>query len=152
MIIREYTQNDCIAIAKLFYTTVHSVCAGDYTKAQLNAWADGSTDLTAWNKSLSAHYTLVALEGERVIGFGDIDPASGYLDRLYVHKSYQRSGVATAICERLESKAETKRITTHASITAKPFFESRGYIAVKRQEVLRKGVRLTNFVMEKKLG
>ena len=37
----------------------------------------------------------------------------------------------------------------HASITAKPFFERRGYKAVKEQQVERKGVLLTNYVMIK---
>ena len=40
-------------------------------------------------------------------------------------------------------------VTTHASITARPFFEKRGYRVVKEQQVERHGVLLTNFVMEK---
>lgn len=41
------------------------------------------------------------------------------------------------------------KITTHASITAKPFFEERGYKIIKQQEVEKQGILLTNFVMEK---
>ena len=37
----------------------------------------------------------------------------------------------------------------HASITARPFFEQRGYRVVRQQQVERGGVLLTNFVMEK---
>ena len=40
-------------------------------------------------------------------------------------------------------------IVTHVSITARPFFEKRGYRVVKEQQVERRGIRLTNFVMEK---
>ena len=90
----------------------------------------------------------VALKGGAVIGFGDIDE-SGYLDRLYVHRDYQGRGVASELCRRLESRYKVKKIVTHASITAKPFFEKRGYKALKRQEVERRGVLLTNYVMEK---
>ncbi len=39
MIIREYKPTDCVKIAKLFYDTVHSVNAMDYTKKQLDVWA-----------------------------------------------------------------------------------------------------------------
>lgn len=42
-----------------------------------------------------------------------------------------------------------KKITTHASITAKPFFLHRGYHVMKEQEGLRGGIALTNYVMEK---
>ena len=72
----------------------------------------------------------------------------GYFDRLFVHRDYQRRGIATALCDALESAAPA-RITTHASITARPFFESRGYRVIRQQQVLRKGVLLTNYTMEK---
>ena len=43
----------------------------------------------------------------------------------------------------------TTQITTYASITAKAFFEKRGYKTVRKQQVERNGILLTNFVMEK---
>ena len=58
-------------------------------------------------------------------------------------------GVATAICNELEGSVKGKAITTHVSITAKPFFQQRGYRVVKKQEVIRLGIALTNYVMEK---
>lgn len=135
-------------MAKLFYDTVHEVNIRDYTAEQVNAWADGNVDLTAWDKSFSEHYTVVAEEYGVIVGFGDITEG-GYLDRLYVHKDYQRKEIATAICDKLESYPDTDELTVHASITAKPFFISRGYSVVKKQEVVRRGVVLTNFVMKK---
>ncbi len=39
-------------------------------------------------------------------------------------------------------------IITHASVTAKPFFEKRGYRVVKEQFVERKSVFLKNYIME----
>lgn len=84
---------------------------------------------------------------EKIVGFGDIDK-TGYLDRLYVHKDYQRKKIATYLCNQLEGYAQN-RITVQASITAKPFFEKRGYQVIKKQEVYRDGVALINYVMEK---
>ena len=100
-----------------------------------------------WDKSFTEHYTVVAIDNNIIVGFGDIDK-TGYLDRLYVHADYQGKGVATAICNRLEQAVQGK-ITTHASITAKPFFEKRGYKVVKEQQVERQGIYLINFCMEK---
>lgn len=180
--LRPYRPADCAALAALFYDTVHTVNAKDYTNAQLDAWADGNVDLDTWNASFLSHTTYVAVlphenkdeardgDGhdehgsyidrdesyhgddmeERIIGFGDMD-ASGYLDRLYVHKDYQGRGVATAICDRLEQEIQTDAFSTHASITARPFFEKRGYVVIKEQQVLRKGVRLKNYVMRKRI-
>lgn len=147
MILREYQTSDCKKTAKLFYNTVHTINASDYTDEQLNVWAGSEIDIDEWDISLKKNYTIVAVIDGIVVGFGDIDK-SGYLDRLFVHKNYQRQGIATAVCDKLESKVSGK-ISTHASITARPFFENRGYKVIKEQQVERKGIMLTNFVMEK---
>lgn len=147
MQLREYITSDCEQLSKLFFQTVHSVNAKDYTKEQLDVWATGTVDLKEWDKSFTEHYTVVAIDNNIIVGFGDIDK-TGYLDRLYVHADYQGKGVATAICNRLEQAVQGK-ITTHASITAKPFFEKRGYKVVKEQQVERQGIYLINFCIEK---
>ena len=169
MRIRSYRSSDAKAMAELFYETVHTVNRADYTKEQAEAWAPRERDLEAWDRSFREHYTCVAEEAGQIIGFGDMAP-SGYLDRLYVHKDYQKKGIAAAICDRLERgirkraafrtetdgnarQAEGERVgltfTTHASITARPFFEKRGYVVKKEQQVERHGILLTNFVMER---
>ena len=43
------------------------------------------------------------------------------------------------------------RIFTEASVTARPFFERRGFRVVSERRVWRQGVELTNFAMEKSL-
>ena len=148
MIIRKYQASDCKELADLFYNTVHIVNAKDYTEEQLNVWATKQVDLEKWNKSLQEHFSVVALDNETIIGFGDIDK-TGYLDRLFVHANYQKKGIATGLCNQLEQAVQGD-ITTHASITAKPFFEKRGYKLVKEQQIERQGIFLTNYVMIKK--
>lgn len=147
--IRKYEPSYCEQTAKLFYDTVHSVNAKDYTEEQLNAWADGKVDLEKWNKSFLDHCSLVAIIGDQVVGFGDIDE-TGYLDRLYVHKDFQRYGIGGAICSSLEFHyGSGKTILTHASITARPFFEMRGYKVIKEQQAECNGILLTNYIMKK---
>lgn len=147
MFIREYQSSDCKELTELFYDTVHTVNAKDYTKEQLDAWATGQVDLEKWNQSLQEHFSVVVVDAGIIVGFGDIDK-KGYLDRLFVHSGYQRKGIAATICNRLESAVQ-EDIVTHASITARPFFEKRGYKVVKEQQVERQGIFLTNFVMIK---
>lgn len=147
MFIREYRPSDCRELAELFYHTVHTVNAKDYSPEQLDAWAAGQVDLEQWDRSLQEHFCLVAVEDNIIVGFGDMD-STGYLNRLYVHSKYQGKGVATTLCDRLEA-AVPENLVTHASITARPFFEKRGYRVVKEQQVERKGIFLTNFVMVK---
>lgn len=140
-----YQPSDREELAALFYDTVHEVNARDYTKEQLDAWATGAIDLDAWDRSFREHYCVVAVEGGEIVGFGDIDK-SGYLDRLFVHKDRQGEGIGTALCERLEA-AVPGTVTTHASLTVRPFLEHRGYVVVREQQVMRRGIALKNFVM-----
>ena len=153
MNIRSYRAADCPLLAQLFYDTVHTVNARDYSPAQLAAWATGSVDLAAWNRSFLQHHTLVAIDADQIVGFGDMDQ-DGFLDRLYVHHAFQRRGVARAILQQLEEQAKARgvtRFTTHASITARPFFERFGYVVLQRNEVVRVGISLTNYTMEKRM-
>lgn len=153
MYTRDYRPEDCTEIVNLFYETVHAVNKRDYTESQLNVWATKNIDLELWNKSFLKNFTVVACEEELIIGFGDIND-SGYLDRLYVHKDYQGKGIASKIVNSLEDyikKLGVTIITTEASITAKNFFESKGYKVIKSQQVKRGNELLKNFVMEKRL-
>lgn len=151
--IRTYRSDDCLQILKLFYETIHSVNRRDYSEEQVKAWASGEEDPVLWNNSLSEHFTLTAIDEDQeniIVGFGDMDE-TGYLDRLYVHRDYQNRGIATKICDRLEGAAHTASVITFVSITAVPFFQSRGYRIIRKQEVNRKGILLSNYRMEKKL-
>lgn len=147
-ILRPYRETDGPALAALFCDTVQAVNAADYTEEQCRAWTAGAADPAAWCASLLTHTTVVAVEGEAVIGFGDIT-AEGHLDRLYVHRSHQREGIGTAICDALERAVSAETFTTDASITARPFFRGRGYRVVQPRVVYRQGVPLMNYRMEK---
>ena len=147
-----YQPEDCPALLALFRDTVYTVCARDYSPAELAAWAGGAWDAAAWDQSFRRHVTWVAREGPEIVGFGDLDAQAGYLDRLYVHARFQRQGIATALCDALEAASVPPFVTTCASRTAQGFFLKRGYRIVERQRVLRRGVYLENFRMEKTLA
>lgn len=152
IVLSDYRPGEAPALVRLFYDSVHGVCLGDYTREQVDAWADGAADPAVWEQSFLRRQTMVARLGGEIVGFADRE--GDYLDRLYVHKDHQRKGVARALCNALEQGAMdegVERMTVHASITARGFFEKRGWQVVKEQQVERKGVLLTNFVMEKTL-
>ena len=153
MRVRTYEIDDTQQIVKLFYNTVHQVNIRDYTQAQVDAWAPADMDIEIWTKSLSSKFTFVAEEGEKIAGFGELE-ASGHIDRFYCHQDFQRQGVGRLILKQIESKAQDlgiNKLFTEASITARPFFESQGFIAIRKQEVERRGQKLINFVMEKNI-
>lgn len=148
MYLRKYEPTDCREMEKLFYDTVHTVNAKDYTKEQLDVWATGHVDPDKWERLFLKNDTVVAVEDGIIAGFGDMNE-SGYLGKLFVHKDYQKRGIAAAICNRLEQASSADIFRVHASITAKPFFMHRGYRVVEELHVERGGCLLTNYLMEK---
>ncbi|WP_046173487.1 GNAT family N-acetyltransferase [Domibacillus indicus] len=157
MEIENITESDIEEIVSLFYETVHSVNAKDYSRAQLNAWApeeEREAVMKSWKESLSRNIAVAAKVNGTIAGFSDLT-RNGRLDRLFVHKEHQRQGIASALVDVLEAEAKKQGVTeiqTEASVTARPFFERRGYKVICPQTVERKGVKLVNFKMKKNLA
>lgn len=151
MIIRSYKQTDCEGMAALFYDTVHSVNCADYTEDQLSAFANGEVLLEEWDRAFAKNHTVVALDDGKIVGFGTIEK-TGHIDKLYVHKAFLRRGIGSAICDVLEQNFWEGKITVNSSITARPFFEARGFTVIKELLSVYGCVHLTEFVMEKEIS
>lgn len=151
--LRSVQIGDVDRIRRLFSDTIMSVCAEDYTPEQLAAWASASNDRFRWIEMLSEQLSLVATFNGILVGFASL--ANGHhLDLLYVHKSYLRHSIATQLYLTLEETAihlGQPMLTTHASLTAKPFFEKFGFEVQDEQIVSIAGVQMKNFRMQKML-
>lgn len=151
--IRTYEAGDAPEIVRLFFETVRSVNRADYSEEQVEAWAPGVPDPEEWHSRMVGRRTLVAEEGAEVVGFAELE-GDGHLDMLYVRGDAVGRGVGGLLYEAVEREARGKglvRLSTEASITARPFFERRGFRIAREQTVWRRGVSMTNFVMEKDL-
>lgn len=97
---------------------------------------------------------MAAVDGRsRIVGFASVN-GNGHLHSMFTHKDFLRQGIASALLEAAESHARghgAARMTSEVSITARPFFERRGYIVTAEQRVKAKNVYMTNFRMEKSL-
>ncbi len=151
--IRTYNSADAEAIAKIFYNTIHSINILDYSEEQVNAWAPYSSvnDYNGWQTKLDKIQPFVATISDKVVGFAEFEP-NGHIDCFYVHHEYQGKGIGSALMNAIFNKAKEqgiKRIYAEVSITARKFFENKGFRLVKEQKVNIRGVQLTNFIMEK---
>ncbi|MGB6430642.1 MAG: GNAT family N-acetyltransferase [Candidatus Acidiferrales bacterium] len=138
-------------MARVFTESVHAIGAKDYSPEQLAAWAPEPPDTEYWRSQLSRLTGFVAELDSDVVGFVTFS-LDGHIHHLYVHSLHQRRGVASALYWRVEEEAlasGVRRIFTEASITARPFFERVGFHVVAPQEVVRRGVGLTNYRMER---
>ena len=156
---REFQTTDIDQIVTLLYDTVHAINAQDYTVEQVAAWApnlavDERKERTKrLGHALSQNISYVSIGYGILVGFADMT-LDGYLDHLYVHKDFQRQRIASDLLQRVEqegSRHGVKQILTDVSITAKPFFERKGYVTMRPQTLSVRGVSMVNFKMMKKL-
>jgi putative acetyltransferase len=92
------------------------------------------------------------MSGEPV-GFSDLEE-DGHLDMMFVHPAFQGQGIASALLNTVESAARKQSLTmiyTEASLSARPFFERRGFAVITPQTVKCRGQKLANFRMRKSL-
>lgn len=150
--IRRYKPEDLQSIINLFKDTVHHVNNKDYTSEQIAVWAPTKIDEQSWQISLLKHYTVVVEQYGQIVGFADLQ--DDYIDRLYVHKDWQRQKIATQLLTHLEQYAKAhnqQKLTAHVSITAKPFFLKQGFQIICQQQVVRNNITLINYKMKKYL-
>lgn len=135
----------------LFAGSIRTVCAADYTPEQIEAWVSGADDIERWQHVFKHQWVRMAVVNGRAIGFVTLQN-DHHIDMFFVHKDYQRKGIAQSLFAQAESEAirqGSRELTAHVSITARPFFERMGFRIKKRQTVIRRGIELTNFQMVK---
>ena len=132
-------------IAALFRDTIARTCSKDYTEGEVRAWISSSFS-EAFSARWADSYTLLAVDGDALLGFGNAD--GSYIDCLYVDYSHQGKGIGGKLLAALEAHAEPP-YSVYASITALPFFASKGYRAVRGNIAEREGERLCNYLLSK---
>ncbi|TDF42502.1 GNAT family N-acetyltransferase [Alteromonadaceae bacterium M269] len=148
---RRYRSGEEVELRRLFFETVRHINISDYSEEQVVAWAPEQYDEAEWCERIHSINPFVALVDEHIAGYASID-VEGYIDHFYCHRQFQGKGIGKSLMSRLFEQAEeygVSRLYSHVSLTAKPFFEKHGFVAVVEQQVEVRGQKLTNFVMEK---
>lgn len=145
-------QTDSVELKDLFQQTVLTVNRRDYSEEEVEDWASCGEDLSRIKEMIRTHYFVVAVNHlSQIVGFSSLTP-QGYLHSLFVHKDFQGRGIATMLLEEMERYALARgirRITSEVSLTARPFFEKRGYRVEEEQKRKANHLSLTNFWMAK---
>lgn len=153
--IRRARTDDLPALRALFRLTVCTVNRRNYSQEEVEDWACCGDDTMRWQRWMAAYRIFVLPDSTgSLIGYTAVSDA-GELHSLFVHPQHQGKGVATRLLERAEAvayAAGARCIVTEASLTARPFFERRGYRTVMQQQRRACRLMLTNFRMEKRLA
>ena len=152
--IRVALQSDTVELKQVFQNTVLAINRRDYSQAEVEDWASCGDNLANIKDMIKTHYFIVAVNQQsEIVGFSSIT-SQGYLHSMFVHKNFQSEGIATMLLNEIEQYAITNgimRITSEVSLTARPFFEKKGYIVEEEQKRKANKLSLTNFWMAKQM-
>lgn len=152
--IREAKFSDIEELRTLYKETILFVNAQDYTIEETMDWASCGDDLNRWVELINDLYFIVAEdENGQIAGFASVSD-KGYLHSLFIHKDFQRQGVAELLYENIEEYAQDKHLDeliSEVSITAKPFFLAKGFFTYEVQNRKANKLYLKNYKMSKQL-
>lgn len=154
LVIRKGILQEDKEIAILFSETIETICSDDYNSEQIAAWKSSSGDQHRWHHLIENQYFIIAILNGKIVGFASIDHGN-YVDVMYVHRDFQRQGIAQQLYNTLENEAKRQKstfITADVSKTAKPFFEANGFKVTAEQIQIRNGVEIPNYNMQKELS
>ncbi|QYJ74176.1 GNAT family N-acetyltransferase [Shewanella sp. FJAT-52076] len=155
--IAEMRPSDLAPIARLFHEAVQGA-SEYYSEAERRAWSPALRDEATWQARLAPSKVWVARRDSGIVGFINLLPkdiGEAEIDCLFTSPALTRCGVATSLYRVLERQARrdgVQRLSVEASYFARPFFLSRGFTELCRNEHPRHGQILVNFSMEKWLS
>lgn len=149
-----YYSGEYKELADLFTRSVHELASQEYTFEQLCAWACEPVDYLYWKYRCELKRPFLYKVDESVAGFIELDP-DGHIDCHYVHPNFTRQGIGTALLLHVMDIAQhlsLPRLYVEASHLIKPLYLKQGFICLSANQVIRNGVPLENWIMEKNLA
>lgn len=138
---------------QLYADSIRHICRNEYDEMQIKVWSSSADNEEPWLSLIRDQFVILAEIESKIVGFGTLKDGS-YIDLFYIHKDFQKQGIAQKILMKLEDESRRKNIKTLSgdiSITAKPFFEKNGFKVIAEQRNIKKNVELVNYKMVKKL-
>ena len=92
-----------------------------------HAWKSSSGDQQRWHRLIENQYFIIAILNGKIVGFASLDQGN-YVDVMYVHRDFQRQGIAQQLYSTLENEAKRQKdsqlFMPEVRHCKKPFFFS----------------------------
>ncbi|GDY14876.1 acetyltransferase [Planctomycetota bacterium] len=141
-------------ICDVFHDAVHATASVLYTPEQVAAWAPGIRDYQHWHWRCELKRPFVDLNEHRVTAFIELDP-DGHIDCHYTRPEWNRQGIGGRLLRHALTIAEhlkLPKVFVEASHLAKGLYLKHGFTVVRENEIVRRGVTLSNWIMERQIA
>lgn len=159
MKLRQAEQGDVDAIMEIAENTwkdsYRDILSGDTIESVVERWYSREN----LEEQVESHFFLVAEEEGRVVGFAHATfmGSSADLHRIYLDPEHQRSGIGTALYEKIEHLLEEKAVEKiELEVLAEnrkgiSFYEKHGFQEEREEDVILEGEETRQKVMVKRL-
>lgn len=148
----QYYNGEYKEIAEIFRDAVHQIAKIYYTEEQVNAWCPLIINYEWWKWRCELKRPFLYWDSDIIAGFIEFDDG-GHIDCHYVRSEYNRKGIGGILLRHVLNIADNlnqEKTFVEASHVAKGLYLKHGFIVVRDNEVMRRGVILNNWIMERK--
>ncbi|MDA3930540.1 MAG: GNAT family N-acetyltransferase [Prolixibacteraceae bacterium] len=140
---------DISEMKKMAIDSIAHVCKNEYNTEQIETWISLVDNVELWRRRIHNQYFIAAEIGGEIVGLASIRN-SNYLDFLYVHKNYQRLGIASKLYAELVKSIDpscSSKLEADVSKTALSFFLRKGFRVTVENRHSFSGVEIINYRM-----
>ncbi|EAU44369.1 GNAT family N-acetyltransferase [Salipiger bermudensis] len=151
--LRPLLADDATTVAEIFRDAVLNGTTAHYTETEREAWAGPKPDPERWRDRVGSSVGLMAERDGTPLGLMTL-VAPGHIDLAFVRPSAAGQGIGAELLAALTQIARAsgaRELTAEVSKAARPFFERHGFYVLRQQSVIRRGVALINYAMQKPL-
>ena len=155
VIFRPCRVTDAPGLAKIYHRAVHEGAGRHYSAEQCKAWSPAPPMDEGWRRRLIEAQTIVAEQGDALLGFMTVDIATGWVDFAYVTPEVMGQGVADTLYAIVEGRARSaglRDLETEASLLGERFFRRHGWRVITRNQITRDGITMPSALMHKPLA
>jgi putative acetyltransferase len=138
IIVRRAKQEDKKSIWHVHIRAIEEVCKSHYSKEEIQAWTEVLKP-SRYEEPIRKGPFYVAVEGESIIAFGNLNRESAEIEALYVDPDHVGRGVGIKILKTLENVALDSGLTIlrlTSSLNAVKFYQMAGYKPEKQKRWL----------------
>lgn len=141
--------DDLKEIQAVFKHSIIKVCQKEYSLRERTVWSNSINNSDKWKNLLTEDYFIVAKIKGRIVGFSSLK-GKDYLNLIYVHPDYVRKGIASQLFNTIKAQSIAlggNKMVSDVSLTAKSFFEKKGFTLINENKNGLENEILINFRM-----
>ena len=153
-VVRRAQDEDAQAVFEVHTRAILEICTSHYSAAEVEAWASRRPP-GCHLRAIRSREFFVATDDAGIVGFGQLDLATGEVEAVYVHPRALRHGVGTCLLGALEELGRAGGVSAlhlKSTLNAVPFYQHAGFqIAARTKHRISPEVVLACVEMRKEL-